>query len=345
MAAEDTLEASAAGYNEVLVTLLGDVAATYVQIRTLETRMEFVRQNIAEQRKIATIVRQLHELGDPRPERRFRTAAAISRRPDREHSGTDRGFDPATAIRTAAGLQPALCVAGHPSPRLGARTRAGRIPTAPTEVMVGIPADLLRRRPDVRRAERQVAAQAEQIGIAKAELYPSIAIAGTLGYSAPELSDLFSNRAFQGSVGPSFQWNILNYGRIRNNVRLQDARFHELLTTYQNAVLLANAEVENGLAQFLRRKNEPQPSTEAWPTCRRRWKESSGPGNCGRGRQSDCRDHANQSPAARLAGPVARRSRPGLDPSVQGVGRRLGSPGDPQRGVACRAVSAGLFSY
>lgn len=252
VAAEDTLEASAAGYNEVLVTLLGDVAATYVHIRTLETRMEFVRRNIAEQRKIASIVRQLHELGDPRPERRFEQPRQYHVEQIESILAQTEALIPQLQFEQRRAFNRLCVLLGTPPRDLEQELGPGRIPIAPTEVVVGIPADLLRRRPDVRRAERQVAAQAEQIGIAQAELYPSIAIAGTLGFSSPEFTSLFSSRAFQGTIGPSFQWNILNYGRIRNNVRLQDARFHELLTTYQNAVLLANAEVENGLAQFLR---------------------------------------------------------------------------------------------
>ena len=129
---------------------------------------------------------------------------------------------------------------------------AGPIPTAPAEVAAGIPADLLRRRPDVRRAERQAAAQSAQIGIAEAEFYPHISINGTIGDSAQYFPNLFQEKALAGSVGPGFTWNILNYGRIHNNVRLQDARFQELVATYQNTVLSAAQDVENGLVTFLR---------------------------------------------------------------------------------------------
>ena len=90
---------------------------------------------------------------------------------------------------------------------------------------MGIPADLLRRRPDVRQAERLAAAQAEQIGIAEAAFIRLFTSTGTLGYSAQNFSDLFRPAAFNGSVGPSFQWNLLNYGRIINTVRYQDAQF------------------------------------------------------------------------------------------------------------------------
>jgi outer membrane protein TolC len=119
-------------------------------------------------------------------------------------------------------------------------------------VALGIPADLLRRRPDVRRAERQAAAQSAQIGIAQAEFYPHISINGTIGVSAQNFPDLFREQALAGNVGPGFTWNILNYGRLQNNVRLQDARFQELVATYQNTVLSAAQDVENGLVTFLR---------------------------------------------------------------------------------------------
>ena len=82
-------------------------------------------------------------------------------------------------------------------------------------------------------AERLAAAQAEQIGIAEADWYPAITINGTLGWQADRLSRLVHAAVAQQFVGPSFQWNLLNYGRIMNNVRLQDAQFHELVTTYQ----------------------------------------------------------------------------------------------------------------
>src|SRR5262245_7302065 len=126
------------------------------------------------------------------------------------------------------------------------------IPTVPTEIVVGIPADLLRRRPDVRRAERQAAAQAEQIGIAESQLYPAFTITGTLGWQAATFAGLFSPQAFNSNVGPQFRWDLLNYGRIANNIRLQDATFQELVAFYQQTVLEADEEVENGIITFLK---------------------------------------------------------------------------------------------
>ncbi len=132
-----------------------------------------------------------------------------------------------------------------------------RIPVAPAEVVVGIPADLLRRRPDVRRAERQVAAQSARIGIAEADFYPRFSLNGTIGLAAEQFGDLFQTPdSLFGTIGPSFRWDLLNYGRILNNVRVQDARFQELAFTYQNTVLQAGREAEDSIVAFLKAQEQ-----------------------------------------------------------------------------------------
>ena len=117
---------------------------------------------------------------------------------------------------------------------------------------------MLRRRPDVRSAERQVAAQSAQIGVAEADLYPTIFINGTIGYEAADLSKLFESRSFFGTITPNFKWNILNYGRIANNVRLQQAKTEELIATYQNQVLTAAQQVQTALRGFLRSREQAE---------------------------------------------------------------------------------------
>src|SRR5262249_17557162 len=141
-----------------------------------------------------------------------------------------------------------------PGPELGSPP----MPNTPAWVAVGIPADLLRRRPDVRSAERQVAAQSAQIGVAEAALYPTIAINGFIGWDAQDFSKFFETRSFIGAIFPSFTWNILNYGRILNNVRLQTARTQELIAAYQNTVLRAAREVQIPLRGFLRSQEQAE---------------------------------------------------------------------------------------
>ncbi len=238
-----TLDASVENYDDVLVTLLGDVATNYVNYRTAEQRIKYARENVALQRKTLQIVEGQQKAGIVGELDVDQARSTLEQ--------TEAGIPELEIAQRQAANQ--LCILlGLPPQDLQVRLGPGSIPTAPPEVVVGIPADLLRRRPDVRSAERQAAAQSAQIGIAEAEFYPHIAINGTLGVSAQDFKNLFRQRALEGSVGPSFQWNILNYGRLVNNVRLQDARFRELVFNYQSTALNAAQDVENGLVTFLR---------------------------------------------------------------------------------------------
>ena len=256
--ADAELDASVENYDDALVTLLADVGTNYVDIRTLEKRLELANASVELFAVILTI-----------PEARYK-ADAKNRVP----------YDLAKAnLAQAQALVPQLEIArrqaenrlcillGMPPRELDEELGKAPIPAPPVEVAVGIPANLLRRRPDVRRVERQAAAQSAEIGIAAADFYPQISINGTLGWSSKELRDLFAQNSFRGGVGPSFRWNILNYGRIQNNVRFQDARFQELVTQYQQTVLQASGEVENALVSFLKSQERAKAlatSAEAW---------------------------------------------------------------------------------
>jgi outer membrane protein TolC len=141
------------------------------------------------------------------------------------------------------------------------QTAATGIPKPPAEVAVGVPADLLRRRPDVRRAELQDAAQSALVGVAKADLYPHFTLIGSIGLQSSNspltregnssLSDLFSSDSFTYFAGPSLTWDLFNYGRIKNQVRVQDARLQQLVVNYQRTVLNAAKEAEDAMAEFI----------------------------------------------------------------------------------------------
>jgi NodT family efflux transporter outer membrane factor (OMF) lipoprotein len=237
------LGATVADYDDVLVTLLGDVATNYVQLRTLQQQIDYARFNVELQRQTLTIVEARFKAG---------TTSELDVRQSRSTLAQTEAGIPELEISARQAANRLCILMGIPPQDLQARLGTAPIPTAPTEVAIGIPADLLRRRPDVRRAERQAAAQSAQIGVAEADFYPAISIVGTIGWSAESFPDLFRSSALQGSVGPSFQWKILNYGRILNNVKLQKAKFQELVTAYEQSVLNGNVEAENGLVTFLR---------------------------------------------------------------------------------------------
>ncbi|MGB7952293.1 MAG: efflux transporter outer membrane subunit [Candidatus Binatia bacterium] len=254
-AAEGGFLASVASYDDVLVTLVGDVATAYVQIRTTEKQIAIARDNLERQRtalKIATV--------------KFKYGTVTRRDVYQAENvlGATEATIPKLNIQLAQAKNALSVLLGMAPGRLeDLISGAAEIPTAPEQVMVGIPADLLRRRPDVRRAELQAAAQSAQIGVAKADLLPTFSLTGNVGTLATDISpsnlgNVFTRGSLHYSVGPAIQWNVLNYGQITNNVRVQDAKFQELLIDYQNTVLKAQQEVEDGIATFIYSRDQAE---------------------------------------------------------------------------------------
>jgi NodT family efflux transporter outer membrane factor (OMF) lipoprotein len=252
--AEDALDASVECYDDVLVTLVGDVASTYVQIRTPQRQIAYAQQILALERQSLDIATAKFKGGQ-------------TSEVDVNQGRSDVATTEALIEQDLISLHQAtnrLCVLLGPPPedilrKLGEKP----IPNAPLEVIVRVPADLLRRRPNVRRAERLAVAQSAQIGIAESDFHPQISINATLGWSAQELKDLFAHGSFREIVGPSLRRPILNYGRILNNVREQEAHFDELVVSYQSTVLKAGQEVEDGLVTFLRAQKQARDLKQA----------------------------------------------------------------------------------
>jgi NodT family efflux transporter outer membrane factor (OMF) lipoprotein len=240
--ADAELGASVESYRDALVTLVADVATNYVQLRTFQERIDFARRNVEIQKGTLRLA-----------EARLRdgTATALDVKQARSSLKQTESSIPPLVI----GLRQAndrLCVLlGLPPQDLIASLREASVPATPPELAVGIPADLLQRRPDVRRALREAAAQSAQIGVAEADFYPQIGVSGFIGYTASDIRRLFAEKSFTGIILPTFTWKILNYGRILNNVRNQDARLQEKLLQYQKTVLSAGREVEDALVAFL----------------------------------------------------------------------------------------------
>jgi NodT family efflux transporter outer membrane factor (OMF) lipoprotein len=247
--ADASLQATMADYDNGLVSLTGDVATIYITIRTLEKRLGIARQNVQIQTESLQIAQA-----------RFQGGTTSQR--DEEQAKTILANTQATIPTLESQLrqaQNALSVLlGMPPGDLADwLTGKSEIPAPPPQVAVGIPADLLRRRPDIRSAELRALAQCSLIGVAKADLYPAFSLTGTVGFTASDvatfyLGDIFQWRSRAASFGPSFSWNLFNYGRITNQVRVQDARFQESLIAYQNSVLKAQQELEDNLVGFLK---------------------------------------------------------------------------------------------
>jgi NodT family efflux transporter outer membrane factor (OMF) lipoprotein len=243
-----TLLSTLADYDNTLVTLTADVANSYITIRTAEERLRIAHENVKTQEESLKIAEARFKYGtvtqlDVEQARTalLNTLASIPTLETERRQARD-------ALSVLLGMPP-----GEMTDLLTGRSG---IPVSPRQVIVGIPADLLRRRPDIRSAELQAAAQSAQIGVAKADLFPALTLVGNVSLLATnlgtfKLSDLWSWGSRSIQVGPTLQWNIFNYGQITNNVRAQDAHLQQLLIAYQNAVLAAQQDVEDNLVAFL----------------------------------------------------------------------------------------------
>ncbi|MGD9080369.1 MAG: TolC family protein [Desulfobacterales bacterium] len=255
------LEASIAGYDDVLVSLSAEVARTYVLLRTFQERLEIATENVKIQQRSLEIA-----------EIRFKAGAVTELDVAQAKSllRNTEAFIPRfeAAVRQAKNALAVLLgkLPGEIDHVLGG---AKLIPKAPPEIVVDVPAELMRRRPDIQLAEYQIATQTPLIGVSKADLYPAFELFGSFGLltsssrntkgggrSGSSFSDLFEADSFEFFGGPSIRWNILNYGRINNQVRVEDALLQQLIVNYENTVLRAQQEVEDSMVGFLRSQEE-----------------------------------------------------------------------------------------
>ena len=227
-------------YDDVQVLVAAQAASFYATIRTIELRLRIAHENAALQKRSLEITERLFKSGNESEldvqQARTLYLSTLASIPELE--GSLRQVQ--NALSVLVGRPPG------PLPEM----EAGRekIPTAELAVIVDLPADLLRRRPDVRAAEMRLAAQSAQIGVSEAALYPSIALIGSVGLSATSLD--WSARTLQWGVGPSLVWNIFDWGRLKNQVLVQDARFQQLYEQYQDTVLRAARELDDAATDF-----------------------------------------------------------------------------------------------
>ncbi len=247
--ADASLLATLADYDNTLVTLTADVASTYIALRTAEERIRIANENVEIQEQTLKIVEAKFKYG---------TVTQLDVEQARTALLNTRAALPTLETQRRQARDALSVLLGVPPTDLSDLLEGpSTIPVSPPQVIVGIPADLLRRRPDIRNAELQAIAQSAQIGVAKADLLPAFSLIGNLVLLSTDLgtfrlSDMFRWGSRQIQVGPSVQWNILNYGQITNNVRVQDAYFQQLLLAYQRSVLSAQQDVEDNLSAFLR---------------------------------------------------------------------------------------------
>jgi|RhiMetdeSRZDD1v2_1073273.scaffolds.fasta_scaffold100726_3 NodT family efflux transporter outer membrane factor (OMF) lipoprotein len=236
-----------ASYDDALVTVIADVASTYVNIRTAEERLRVAARNVETQKESLRVASVQFKYGET-SELDVRQAETLLAQTQAAIPGLQNTLRQAkNGLGVLLGITPYAV-----DERLGPE---GSIPVAPAEAAVGIPKDLLRRRPDVRAAGLAAASQSALIGVAVGNMYPSFSLAGAFGVSSStlgpsSLADMFTWQNRVAQLGASFFFPVFNYGRLVNQVRVQDAVFQQAVLNYQNTVLAAQQDVENGLSAF-----------------------------------------------------------------------------------------------
>jgi NodT family efflux transporter outer membrane factor (OMF) lipoprotein len=254
-AAEADLQAAGEDLHDTLVSLLAEVALNYVDLRTGQARLAVTETSLKSQE-------ETHRLALWRSQAGLGDELAVQQA--RYNLENTRAQIP--TLRTAiseAQNRLAVLLGEAPGAVHAELEASGPIPGVPPQVAVGVPADLLRQRPDVRRAERQLAAQTARIGVAAAELYPKLKLSGAIGLQALSFGGLFSSGNATSSGSSGVTWRIFDAGAIRRNIEVQSALQEQSLIAYESAVLVALEEAENAISAYAQEQRRRQSLGEA----------------------------------------------------------------------------------
>ena len=248
--AQAALEASKEDLGDVLVSLLAEVGLNYVEARTLQTRLAVAEENLKAQA-------DTYEITVYRAEAGLTTALDVEQAKYNLEDTRSRIPTLRSSLEEAKNRL-AVLLGTQPGAMHGEMAEPKSIPVTPLEIAVGVPADVLRRRPDVRRAERELANQTAQIGVATADLYPKFSLLGSIGLEALSFGKLFAAGSRTYGVGPSFSWNIFDAGAIRKNIEVQNALQEQKLIQYEATILTALEDVQNALVAYAEEQQRRQ---------------------------------------------------------------------------------------
>ncbi len=246
-AASADIQAAEEDRRDVLVTLVSEVARNYVELRGLQQRLEIARRNIQLQQDTLDIAAS-------------RLKAGLTNDLDVAQAESSLAQARSTVPPLDRSVQAAVHRLGvlmgqQPTTLAAEMAQSAVIPPVPPEVPIGLPSELLRRRPDIRRAERNLAANTARIGVAAADLYPRFSLTGSFGFAADKVPTLPDASSRFWSFGPAVKWPVLDWGRIRANIKVQDARAEQSLIEYERAVLISFEDVENAITSYTREQS------------------------------------------------------------------------------------------
>lgn len=236
------LQAAAENMRDVRVGLVAEVAATYLELRGHQARKSVAERNLKSQKDTLELTKS-------------RQAAGVANDLDVARAEAQAETTAAAIPLFEAALRRSIyrlgvLLGGTPGSMVEELISAKAQPVAPPTVPVGLPSDLVRRRPDVRRAERELAAATARIGVAVADLYPRFSLTARVGTSALEAEELFKGKGGLWSLGPSLDWPVFTAGKIRGNIAVQNARQEQAALRFEKSVYLALEDVEGSLISF-----------------------------------------------------------------------------------------------
>ena len=243
-ASEAVVQAAVEDLRDVLVTLLGDVGTNYINLRCFQQQIDIARENLKSQRRTVEITRKKHQTGLVSALDLANASAQVAQ--------TESQIPVLESSAQGAIYALSVLLAQEPA-ALGQELTAGKpIPAVPPEIPVGLPSDLLRRRPDIRRAEAGIHAATARIGVATADLFPKFSLTGSYGFSSLDISKLANWQSAAWTVGPSVSWPIFDAGRIRWNIESRNAQEEQALLAYDKTVLSALKDVETSMFAYAR---------------------------------------------------------------------------------------------
>jgi NodT family efflux transporter outer membrane factor (OMF) lipoprotein len=243
-AADATTQASVEAYRDVLVSLYAETALAYVNVRASQERLRIANANVEAQEDTLQLTKDRFDSG---------LVSALDVAQAESNLANTYSLIPVVERDINEGLNRLAVLLGeYPGALHAELDDEVPIPQEPEEVAMGLPTELLRQRPDVRRAERLLASQTAQIGVATADLYPTFSLAGLLGLEALSAGDLASGDSVTWNVGLPIHWNIFSGGRIRSRIRAEEARTNQALATYEQTVLYALEESENAMVAYVK---------------------------------------------------------------------------------------------
>lgn len=243
-AATAAFEATVEEQRDVSVSLYAEVARNYLSVRTFQERLRAAQSNIEAQKKILRITRGRFEAG---LNSRLDVAQA-----ERVLANSEAEVPP-LRVQLARATNTIGVLLGQFPRDVHEELQADKpIPVPPEKISIGVPANLLRQRPDIRAAERRLAAQTARVGVATADLYPQFSLGGSFGYSDfGGGGALFNPGGRSFFLGPSMRWNVFDGGRVRSQIKVEDYRVEQALLTYESTILRAVEEVETAITAFL----------------------------------------------------------------------------------------------